>query len=328
MQLGLWLPVYGGWLRSAGFMHAPSAAECLEAGVLAERLGLSLVYASENFLNCVQGPNTPVVDAWTLLAALAARTERIQLVGGLKPSFRPAAVAAQMLRTLGALAPGRVAPNVVCGWWREEFDACGVTWQPHEEKYAVAADYLADVRRLVGSGLATPFVSGHSDPAFRLAADTGATLFLNGMPPEAVADVRHRFARLTSSRAKPRIAVNALILPADTDMAGEDRRRAIADGADAALISLFKSAILTSGAQSWGVPSDADLIDTNGAFTTALAGAPDTIADRLSAYAEAGVDLVLCQFPDTLRDLAAFGSTVMPLLDRPVMPAPRSGDVP
>lgn len=327
MRLGLWLPVYGGWLRSAGSMHPPSAPACLEAGLLAERAGFSLLYASENFLNCVQGPDVPVVDAWSLLSALAVGTERIALLAGLKPGFRPAPVAAQILRTVAALAPGRVAPNIVCGWWREEFQACGIAWQPHDEKVAIASRYLAEVRHLQGPDIAAPFVSGHSDASFRLAAEAGATLFLNGMPPEEVAAVRDRFRRLAPGSPPPRIAINALVIPAESDEAAAVRRKAIADAADSRLIALFKAAILASGAQSWGVPTEADLIDTNGAFTDALAGAPGTIAARMAAYADAGVDILLCQFPDTPADLALFRDRVMPLLTERIDPTPRPGDL-
>ena len=87
MQIGIWLPVYGGWLRTLDQATGPDVAACLAIAQQAEALGFDFLYASENLLNCIHGPTEGVADAWSLLAAIAATTSRVGLAGAIKPGF-------------------------------------------------------------------------------------------------------------------------------------------------------------------------------------------------------------------------------------------------
>lgn len=47
MQFGIWLPVYGGWLRSWDQPAGPDVAACLKIAEQAEAMGFDFLYASE-----------------------------------------------------------------------------------------------------------------------------------------------------------------------------------------------------------------------------------------------------------------------------------------
>jgi len=51
-----------------------------------------------------------------------------------------------------------------------------------------------------------------------------------------------------------------------------------------------------------------------------LVGTPELIAERMNAYKEAGVGLLLLQFHPMENGLELFASEVMPLLGRPARP--------
>ncbi|MBD3624018.1 MAG: LLM class flavin-dependent oxidoreductase, partial [Rhodobacteraceae bacterium] len=77
MRFGIWLPVYGGWLRSRDTDPGIDVAACIRTATLAEAAGYDFLYASENLLNPIHGPEARVIDAWSLLAAIAPMTRRI-----------------------------------------------------------------------------------------------------------------------------------------------------------------------------------------------------------------------------------------------------------
>jgi FMNH2-dependent dimethyl sulfone monooxygenase len=321
MAFGVWLPVYGGWLRARGFDTAPSFTECLDVATTAENHGFSLVYASENFLNPVHGANHDVLDAWSVLAGVAARTQRIGLVGALKPMYRPALVAAQMTATVDKISGGRLGLNIACGWWREEFDAAGVDWRPHDDKYVHATAYLQQMagfwgregpRRPLAEGKRLPiWVSGHSDAALTLAAAHADVLFLNGMAPDDVRAFRARLEGLMPGRTPPRIAMSAFVIPADTDHDARERRAHLLSQARPELIALYRAAAAEAGAVSWDHLSDAELLDPNGGFATALVGSAANLRERIRLYESAGVDLLICQFPDMQADVRRFGRDII-----------------
>src|SRR4051812_4458358 len=216
MEFGIWLPVYGGWLRSLDAPTGPDVASCLAIAQQAEALGFDFLYASENLLNCIHGPSEGVADAWTILAAIAVVTHKVRLCGAVKPGFRSPFLVARMLDTLSKIAERRLGMNIVCGWWKEEFDLSGVDWLDHDGRYERAAEFLRSLYGLFQPPMELPdanpsdphfqnyageadqapsygldhsalpevWIAGHSAQAVAMAAEWGHCLFLNGMPDD------------------------------------------------------------------------------------------------------------------------------------------------
>ncbi|MBN9109418.1 MAG: TIGR03619 family F420-dependent LLM class oxidoreductase [Pseudonocardia sp.] len=88
---------------------------------------------------------SPCLEAVTLLAALAARTERIRLgTRVLVPLLRHPVVLAKELATIDAIAGGRLVLGVGTGWMREEFDAVDV---PMDRRLARLDEHIGQMQQ-------------------------------------------------------------------------------------------------------------------------------------------------------------------------------------
>lgn len=63
------------------------------------------------------------------------------------PLIHPVA-AAKQCATIDHISGGRFGLNVVCGWFKNEFEMFGAEWREHEVRYEYAAEWLRLVRQL------------------------------------------------------------------------------------------------------------------------------------------------------------------------------------
>ena len=56
------------------------------------------------------------------------------------------ALAAKQLATIDYLTQGRIAINVVSGWFRGEFDAIGEEWPEHDERYVRSEEFIRTLK--------------------------------------------------------------------------------------------------------------------------------------------------------------------------------------
>ncbi len=98
-----------------------------------ERLGFDSVWDCDHF-NQPSRPTGPYFEGWTLLAALAARTERIR-IGVLVSSntFRHPALLAQQAVTLDHISNGRLEVGLGAGWFVPEHERFGIPFPPPGE---------------------------------------------------------------------------------------------------------------------------------------------------------------------------------------------------
>ncbi|NUR77675.1 MAG: LLM class flavin-dependent oxidoreductase, partial [Thermoleophilia bacterium] len=75
------------------------------------------------------------LDAWTVLAGLAARTERLRLGTMVSPvTFRPAAVLAKSVVTVDHISNGRVELGIGAGWFEAEHATYGFDFMTTRER--------------------------------------------------------------------------------------------------------------------------------------------------------------------------------------------------
>ncbi len=118
----------------------------------AEHLGFDSLWLGDHLLYRGDGrPERGPWEAWTLLAALAASTERVQL-GPLVAclGFHPPGLIAKMAATLDEVSGGRLVLGVGAGWNETEFRAFGLPFDRRasrfEEAFAIARELLAGQR--------------------------------------------------------------------------------------------------------------------------------------------------------------------------------------
>jgi alkanesulfonate monooxygenase SsuD/methylene tetrahydromethanopterin reductase-like flavin-dependent oxidoreductase (luciferase family) len=82
----------------------------------AEDAGLEGLFRSDHYRSILNDNPTGSLDAWTVLAGLAARTERLRLGTMVSPvTFRPASVLAKSVVTVDHISNGRVELGIGAG---------------------------------------------------------------------------------------------------------------------------------------------------------------------------------------------------------------------
>src|SRR6058998_3555221 len=88
MRYGYWLPVFGGWLRNVDDEGMAATWEYVQRlARRSEQIGYDLTLIAELNLNDIKGEEAPSLDAWSTTAALAAVTERLELMAAVRPTF-------------------------------------------------------------------------------------------------------------------------------------------------------------------------------------------------------------------------------------------------
>lgn len=101
--------------------------QILESFLLAEELGYDHAWLVDHLLDTDGPPSNPCHEAWTLLAAIAARTSRIR-IGVLVTSntFRHPAVLVKQAVTVDHISGGRLTLGLGTGWHEDEHRRYGI----------------------------------------------------------------------------------------------------------------------------------------------------------------------------------------------------------
>jgi alkanesulfonate monooxygenase SsuD/methylene tetrahydromethanopterin reductase-like flavin-dependent oxidoreductase (luciferase family) len=103
--------------------------DVLEAAQHAESTGADSVWVVDH-VYAIQ-PELGILEAWTLLSALASVTERVELGAQVFcQSFRNPALFAKMAATLDRVSSGRFRLLIGAGWFEQEYGAFGYEFPP------------------------------------------------------------------------------------------------------------------------------------------------------------------------------------------------------
>ena len=213
----------------------------LELAAYAETLGFDALWIGEHIAFHI-----PTFDALTTMAAVAARTTRIDIgVAAVILPLRPAAALAKAATTLDVLSGGRLRLGVgVGGEFPKEFEAVGVPvrergartdeaiailralWAPGAASYQGRFVQFSDVRmepKPVRPGGPPILIGGRSEPAIRRAARLGDGFMPYLYTPEQYADTRQRLLQYAGDVGRTpeafAVPMYQFIYTADTDAA-------------------------------------------------------------------------------------------------------------
>jgi alkanesulfonate monooxygenase SsuD/methylene tetrahydromethanopterin reductase-like flavin-dependent oxidoreductase (luciferase family) len=120
----------------------------LELANAAETSGLEGLFRSDHYRSIVRGEPAGSLDAWAVLAALAARTEWLRLGTMVSPvTFRAAAVLAKNAVTVDHISHGRVELGIGAGWYEAEHETYGFPFPPQRERLDELDRQLAEITR-------------------------------------------------------------------------------------------------------------------------------------------------------------------------------------
>jgi FMNH2-dependent dimethyl sulfone monooxygenase len=337
MRYGYWLPVFGGWLRNvANENMEPTWPYVKRLAQRSEQIGFDVTLLAELNLNDIKGPEAPSLDAWSTAAALAAVTERLELMVAVRPTFHNPALLAKTAANIDHISGGRVTLNVVSSWWADEARKYGVHFEQHDDRYARTSEWL-DVLNGVWSQdhfsfsgkyyrvednvlqpkpLSKPrpclYAGGESPAAKELIAEKCDAYLMHGDAPERVgekiADLRERRERRSLPPMKFGVAGYAIVR--ETEREAQDELRRITD--------VQQSAAGYANYQQWLAGTQLeqrvsleDYSVSNRGLRSGLVGTPEQVAERVAGFEAAGADLLLLQFSPQLEEMERFSKSVI-----------------
>jgi len=276
--------------------------------------------------------------------ALLAATEKLKIIAALLPGPWNPTLAAKQIATINNLTEGRIAINLVSGWFSGEFRAIGEPWLDHDERYRRSEEFLRSLRGIWTEDSFTfagdfyryrdyslkpkpidpqpeIFQGGSSRAARDMAARVSDWYFTNGNTPDNVAkQVEDVQAKAAALGRRVKIGVNAFAVA----RASEAEARAVVDEivakANPEAVNAFGHEVKNAGKASpegegnWAKSTFEDLVQYNDGFKSNLIGTPRQIAERILDLKHAGVDLVLLGFLHFQEEVEAFGREVIPLV--------------
>ncbi|HEY8338283.1 MAG TPA: LLM class flavin-dependent oxidoreductase, partial [Egibacteraceae bacterium] len=136
--------------------HQLTWDELLSRTRFAEELGIEGAWVFDHFTPLYGDPNGPCLEAWTLLAGLAAATERIRvgaLVTGV--TYRPPQILATQAVTVDHLSGGRLDLGMGAAWHGREHRALGLDFPGPGERVAQLEEAIHVIRALLTTDDAT-----------------------------------------------------------------------------------------------------------------------------------------------------------------------------
>jgi FMNH2-dependent dimethyl sulfone monooxygenase len=337
MRYGYWLPVFGGWLRNVEDENMEATWPYVKRlAQRSEEIGFDLTLIAELNLNDIKGVHAPSLDAWSTAAALAAVTERLELMVAVRPTFHLPALLAKQAANMDHMSGGRVSLNVVSSWWADEARKYGVAFEQHDDRYARTSEWLdvvdgvwsrdhfsyagkyyrVDDTVLQPKPVARPrptiYAGGESPAAKELIAAKCDAYVMHGDPPERI---RERIADLSERRAKHRLpplkfGVAGYVIVRETEREAQDELRRITNvQLSAAGYENYQQWL--AGTQLEQRVSLEDYSVSNRGLRSGLVGTPEQVAERIAVFEEAGVDLLLLQFSPQIEEMERFAGTVI-----------------
>jgi FMNH2-dependent dimethyl sulfone monooxygenase len=338
MRYGYWLPVFGGWLRNVDDERMDASWQYVKRlAQRSEQIGYDLTLIAELFLNDIKGIDAPALEAWSTAAALAAVTERLELMVAVRPTFHSPAIFAKQAANVDHISGGRLALNVVSSWWADEARRYGVTFDAHDDRYARTAEWLEVVdgawrdERYTFQGkyynvddtvLApkpprrpTVYAGGESEAAKRLIAERCDAYVTHGDPPELVAPKVADMQRRRDALGLPAMQYGMAAYAIVRDTEAEAQRE------------LARITNVSPGSPGYGNYQDwvrntqlertvslEDYSVSNRGLRAGLVGTPEQVADQVRALQAVGVTLLLLQSSPQLEEMERFAEQVMPLV--------------
>lgn len=335
--------MFGGWLRNvpdegmeASWPHVQRLAR------RSEEIGFDLTLIVELFLNDIKGVDAAALDAWSTAAALAAVTQRLELMVAVRPTFHHPATLAKQAANIDRISNGRLSLNVVSSWWKDEARRYGLQFDEHDDRYARTAEWLdvldgawsekaltyrgryyqvedliVEPKPLASRARPQPvlYAGGESEAARTLITRACDAYVMHGDPAERVApkmaDLRERRERAGLSPMQYGMAAYTIVRDTEAEAKHELER----------ITNVSRGSPGFGNCQDWIANTQLDqqlsLQDcsvSNRGPRAGLVGTPEQVADRIRDVERPGVGLLLLQCSPPLEETERFAETVMPLV--------------
>jgi dimethylsulfone monooxygenase len=346
MRYGYWLPVFGGWLRNIDDEGMAASWDYVRRlAQRSEEIGYDLTLIAELLLNDIKGIDAPSLDAWSTAAALAAVTQRLELMVAVRPSFHPPAIFAKQAANIDRISNGRLSLNVVSAWWKDEARRYGAEFDEHDDRYVRTKEWLDVVdgawsdpgfshhgrfynhddiilepKPLSRPGRRRPtiYAGGESEAAKTMIARQCDAYVMHGDPPERIApkiaDMQRRREQASEALGidlppmQFGVAAYAVVRDSEREVTAEiDRITNVAVGSPG--YHNYRDWIANTKLEQQVSLQDYSV--SNRGLRAGLTGTPDQVVERVAGFANAGVDLLLLQCSPQLEEMERFADEVI-----------------
>ncbi|SLK34535.1 alkanesulfonate monooxygenase [Mycobacteroides abscessus subsp. abscessus] len=341
MKYGFWLPIFGGWLRNVENEKMPPtfeyAKEVIQSG---EKWGYDTTLIAELYLNDIKGPEKDSLEAWSTAAALAAVTEKIEIMTAIRPGFHNPAVAAKMAANIDHISNGRFTLNIVSAWWEQEAKQYGGVFTEHDDRYERTQEFIDILKGLwteetfsytgkyyeISNTKLSPkpvqkpnpilYAGGESPKGKEIIAKNCDAYVMHGGTVEEIAvKIKGMQEERQKYESEPfsSFGMAAYVICRDTEEEAQKELDRITDVKESSAYAGFDDFVNKSQLEQQIKLYDYSV--SNRGLRPNLIGTPEQIAKKILDYEEAGVDLLLLQFSPQLEEMKNFSEKVMPLVE-------------
>jgi pyrimidine oxygenase len=283
------------------------------------------------------------LENFTLMAGIAAVTERIKLYASSVVLTLPPAIAARMASTIDSIAPGRFGINIVFGWAEAEYTQMGL-WlgkEHYERLYEYSAEYVTVMKDLWATGTSNhmgryfqmddcrlsprPSVmpsivsTGQSDVGMTFAAEYADFNFCLGEGVNTPTKCAGTIGRLRKAVAKTGRNVGAyalfMIIADETDAAAQAKWECYKAGKDLDALSWLGAQASADDKADAGGTAQSMINPVSAVNMETIVGSYATVASRLDQLETVeGMAGVMLTFDDFIVGMRNFGERIQPLM--------------
>jgi F420-dependent oxidoreductase-like protein len=327
MRFGLFIPQ--GWRLDLAGIDAKDHWQVMrDLAQAADRGPWESLWVYDHFHTVPIPTNEATHEAWTLMAAFAAVTDRIRL-GQMCTcmGYRNPAYLAKVAATVDAVSGGRVEMGIGAGWYEHEWNAYGYGFPSAGERLGMLDEGVQIMRDLWTSGTTT-LVGKHYQVSGAICRplpvqEGGIPFWIAGGGEKKTLRIAAKYAQYTNFDATPEVfAKKSEILAAHCKDVGTDYDAITRSGNYNVVIGETDKDVQDKLA--WINDHYAPLVppDELERYRTMyengpMVGTPEQLVERLTAANDMGLTYAICNFVDAAYDRSSvelFESQVIPAL--------------
>ena len=278
-------------------------------------LGFDSIWVCDHLYG-VPRPEIPILESWTLLTALGAVTNHVEL-GTLvtPPGFRNPAHLAKIVATLDRITNGRVVPGLGAGWFRQEFVGYGYAFPETRERLQMLAE-AAELMTRAWTEAGLTYEGKHYRTEGLVLAPPPVRrppLLIGGSGEKVTMRIAARYADIWNNLAGHQGELERKI--------GVLRERCREVGRDPETIRVSQQCVVLITAEDADVEPMLQRAEKiygghmgNVRGPLAIAGTPDMVAEKIQRHLDLGCSHFIIEFfgRDTREPARLFAETVLP----------------
>ncbi|MBM3683044.1 MAG: LLM class flavin-dependent oxidoreductase [Actinobacteria bacterium] len=267
-----------------------------------------------------QSPTIPILEAWSLLAGLAAVTDRVELGTLVTPTgMRNPAHLGKVVATVDAIAGGRIIPGFGAGWMAREHTDFGMPFLPTAQRMDQLAETIDLLRAMWDPAVEAATYHGthvHADDVVCLPKPPRRPpILIGGAGEQRTIPLAARVADIWNNLAGTQAELPHKVdrLRAELDRIGRDPAEVTISQQCLVIIAADEAAAETAIQQAEKI-FGGHLGDPRGDL--AIAGTPERVVEQIRRHVDLGCTMFIAEFfgRETITPARLFAERVLPEL--------------